>query len=388
MIELTRLQARRFLLKKHGLAGAPRFVGKKGILDFMEAAGCIQFDPIDVCGRNSDLVLQSRVVDYSPDMISELLYEERLLVDYFDKQLSIMHMQDWPYFARIRQGHHERGRSMEEIEAVIPEIRRIIAERGPVSSKDLGYDEKVHWYWSNTKLARAALETMYFRGDLVVHHKKGAIKYYALAEEHIPPDVFGMADPLPDELMHIKWRVLRRIRSVGMLWNRASDAWLGITTMNAGLRKQAFAELIAEQSIVPCNVQGMTEVLYLAIEDLPLLQDTVMAGHEPPRTEFLAPLDNLLWDRKLVRALFDYDYTWEVYVPPAKRKYGYYVLPVLHGDGFAGRIEVVCDRKRNVLKVMNVWYEEPRTVSAELTAAIASCLDRFRRFHGLKALEQ
>ena len=383
MIDLTKEEARRFMLMKHGLIGERRFVGREGILQFVEQAGCIQFDPIDVCGRNSDLVLQSRVDGYAPELMFDLLYKERILVDYFDKQLSIIHSDDWPYFARIRKGYHERGRSMEEIEAIIPQIRQLIRETGPVSSKDIGFDEKVHWYWSSTKLARAALETMYFRGDLVVHHKKGAIKYYALAEDHMPAKTLRAVDPLPDELAHIKWRLLRRIRSVGMLWDRASDAWLGITTMNAAFRRQAFAELAGEGSITVARVRGIKDELYLATDDLPMLHHACSASPVAPRTEFLAPLDNMLWDRKLVRAIFDFDYTWEVYVPPAKRTYGYYVLPILHGASFAGRIDVVCDRKRGLLLIKNIWYEQRVSVTATLKSEVADCVDRFRAFHGL-----
>jgi uncharacterized protein len=386
MIDLSKEEARRFMLMKHGLIGEKKFTGREGILQFMEQAGCIQFDPLDVCGRNSDLVLQSRVDGYTPELIFDLLYKERFLVDYFDKQLSIMHIRDWPYFARIRKGHHERGRSLEEIEAIIPAITQLIRDKGPVSSKDIGFDEKVHWYWSSTKLARAALETMYFRGDLVVHHKKGAIKYYALAEDHLPAETLKRADPLPDELDHIKWRMLRRIRSVGMLWDRASDAWLGITTMNAPLRRQAFVDLADEGAISGLRVRGLKDSLYIATDDLPLLKLACLNDPQPHRTEFLAPLDNMLWDRKLIRALFDFDYTWEVYVPPAKRKYGYYVLPILHGEGFAGRIDVVCDRKRGALLVNRIWYEEAVDATAELECEVAACLDRFRIFHGLEAV--
>lgn len=387
MIELSRDEAKRFMLMKQGLWGERRFAGRDGILQFFGQAGCIQFDPLDVCGRNSDLVLQSRVAGYTVDIMSHLLYKERILVDHFDKQLAIIHVNDWPYFARIRRGHHERGRSVAEIEAVIPEIRRQIRERGPLSSKDIGFDEKLYWYWGSTKLARASLESMYFRGDLVVHHKKRAVKFYALAEDYIPADLLLREEPLPDELEHIKWRLLRRIKSVGMLWDRASDAWLGITTMDAELRRRAFVELSASGSITPCRVNGIKDLLYCDTADLPLLHAAQADLHTTPRTEFLAPLDNLLWDRRLIRALFDFDYTWEVYVPPGKRKYGYYVLPILHGDGLVGRIDAVCDRKRSLLVVKNIWYEDKLAVSCDVKSAVAECVDRFRAFHGLEAVE-
>ena len=227
---------------------------------------------------------------------------------------------------------------------------------------------------------------MYFRGDLIVHHKRGAIKYYALAEDYLPAGLIRTADPFPDELDHVKWRIRRRIGSVGLLWNKASDAWLGITTMNAELRRNAFAELIGEGEIFKCQVERLKEPLFALKGDLPLLHEVVNGEEYAPRTEFIAPLDNLIWDRKLIRALFDFEYTWEVYVPPAKRKYGYYVLPILHGDSFIGRIDAVCHRRNNALVVNDLWYEDSAEISVKLRSSVKECLERFRHFHGLDSL--
>ncbi|MBQ4608203.1 MAG: winged helix DNA-binding domain-containing protein, partial [Clostridia bacterium] len=103
MMEISLRQARRFLLAHHGLLGGYRFSGKAGAVSYVRQAGCIQFDPVDVCGRNAELTLQSRVRGFSREMLSSLLYEDRLLVDYPDKQLAIIPVEDWPYFARYRR---------------------------------------------------------------------------------------------------------------------------------------------------------------------------------------------------------------------------------------------------------------------------------------------
>ena len=97
---LSNQQARRFMLLKHGLIDSYKFAGKQGILDFVRQAGCIQFDPIDVCGKNAELVLQSRVKGFTKQLLYSLLYEDRTLLDYFDKNLSIIQTADWPYFRR------------------------------------------------------------------------------------------------------------------------------------------------------------------------------------------------------------------------------------------------------------------------------------------------
>ncbi|MBE5985941.1 MAG: winged helix-turn-helix domain-containing protein, partial [Paenibacillaceae bacterium] len=107
MISFTKRQACRFLLLKQGLLGDYRFEGKQGIMEFIRQAGCIQFDPVDVCGKNAELVLQSRIKRFSKEMLSHLLYQDRVLVDYFDKNLSIIPVGDWPYFERFREQHRQ-----------------------------------------------------------------------------------------------------------------------------------------------------------------------------------------------------------------------------------------------------------------------------------------
>lgn len=174
MTTLTNQQARRFILLKQGLIGEYRFKGKSGILDFIKQAGCIQFDPIDVCGKNSELVLQSRISGVSKQMLFELLYEDRQLIDHFDKNLAIIHVDDWKCFNRVREGYRNYHKEQTEITEITEEIRAVIREKGAVSSKDLRFDQRLIWDWGqNTKLSRAALETMYAGGELVIHHKKG-----------------------------------------------------------------------------------------------------------------------------------------------------------------------------------------------------------------------
>ncbi len=129
---LTKQQARRFLLRKHGLIGDYRFSSKRGILGFVEQAGCIQFDPIDICGRNAELVLQSRVEGFRKPLLYELLYEDRELLDYFDKNLSIIRLGDWKYFERSRRAHRMAGRGIEDVNKVADHIMSSIRERGPM----------------------------------------------------------------------------------------------------------------------------------------------------------------------------------------------------------------------------------------------------------------
>lgn len=317
------------------------------MLDFINQVGCVQFDPIDICGKNAELVLQSCIIGFTKQMLYELLYDDRKLIDYFDKNLAIMGANDWKYFSRLRKAHSNGGRSYGEVNTVCDKIKDIIRERGSVCSADLDFNETVSWYWSNTKLSRAALETMYFRGDLVVHHKKGTIKYYDLAENCLSDSILNEPDPHPESYDYHKWQVLRRIGAVGILWNKASDAWLNIYSLKSPERTKIFNELLTENKIIDLNVEGIKEALYCKSEDIELInyiQQNPILKH---RCEFLAPLDNMLWDRKLIKAIFGFDYKWEIYTPAAQRKYGYYVTPILYGDNIIGRIEAETTVKKS-----------------------------------------
>lgn len=385
-ITLTKQQARQFILLKQGLLGEHRFIEKDGIVAYIRQAGCIQFDPIDVCGKNAELVLQSRVKGFQKKMLSELLYEERRLFDFFDKNLAIMELTDWPYLERIREGYRQEGRGKEEVDRIAEEVKAIIKDKGEVSSKDIGFNEKVDWYWSSTKLARAALESLYFRGELVIHHKKGTNKYYCLAEEVIPKELLEMPDPYPEDTEHYKWRVLRRISAIGLLWNRPSDAWLGIWNFRAQDREEAFCGLLSEGRILPVQVEGCKELFYCLKEDEQLIHSLPELTVRKPRTELLAPLDCMLWDRKLIKELFDFDYKWEIYTPEVQRKYGYYVLPVLSGERLIGRVEVISAAKQDALLVKNLWLEKGVKPTKKLAGELDRCFTRFMKFHGLKKL--
>ena len=378
-LNLTLNQAKRFILYKQGLLGDHRFSGKKGVLDFVRQAGCIQFDPIDVCGRNAELVLQSRVADFTKQMLYELLYEDRKLLDNWDKNLSIIPVENWPNFKRDRNWHLEHERSFEEIQEACDKIKAIIKERGAVCSADLEMSEKVDWYWTTTKLSRAALEHMYFRGELSIHHKNKGIKYYDLIERCLPEKILEAADPYPDDFDHKKWRVLERIGSLGLLWNRPSDAWLGIGDLKSDTRNKIFDSLLQEGRITPVHVEGIKHTLYCLSKDTKIAK-IIKDEASPTRCEFIAALDNMMWDRNLIKALWNFDYKWEIYTPAAQRKYGYYVLPILYGENLIGRIEPVYDKKSKQLQIKNIWYEPDIKITKKIESAMAATIKRFEQF--------
>lgn len=383
MIGVTKEQACRFLLAKNGLLGSMRFRGKEGVLDYVYQAGCVQYDPVDVCGKSHELAFLARVKGFSKELLWELLYQDRALIDYFDKNMCIMLAEDWPHLSWMREHFRTHTRSREAVEPVAQQLMQIIHQRGSVSSQELDMKEKVSWPWGETSLGRAALETLYFRGDLVVHHKTGTVKSYALSADCLPAGLLSAPDPFRNERERQMWQVMRRIGAVGMLWNASSDAWLGVDGLNAQARNEVFEGLMAAGVIEPVAVEGLLRPLFVLKQDLPLLERCRQPGVQDRTVRFLAPLDGMLWDRKLIAVLFDFHYKWEIYTPEEQCRYGYYVLPVLMGERFVGRIEPVCDRKNQVLFVRRFWPEEGVKVNDRFLWALEDAVQNLCRFHGL-----
>lgn len=391
MLTVSQDQARQFMLIKQGLLGDHRFIGKDGAYGYVRQAGCLQYDPVDVCGKNAELTLQSRVRGFRKRMLDDLLYRDRLLVDYSDKELSIWPSEDWPYFSRYRHRSIEHGRRFEGIPELEMKAIGYIRENGPVSSDTLPVEGKIFWHssmhWSGnwhteSQAARSVLEQLYTDGVLLIHHKSGSRKFYDLAERYLPAELLGAPDPCPDDASFLDWRIIRRIGAVGMMWDRRSDAWLGID-MNTQQREESFERLKKDGRIVKVDVEDIRYPLYILRQDLPLM-DTVMKGQADlkQRLEFLAPLDPMLWDRKLIEALWGFRYSWEIYTPAAKRQYGYYVLPMVYGDRFIGRIEPKADRKSGIFTVGNIWLEPGVKETKRLSDKIDAAVRRLARFNG------
>ncbi len=395
MITMTREQARRFILSKQGLLGNYRFAGKEGAYRYIRQAGCIQYDPVDVCGKNAELTLQSRVRGFTKQMLADLLYKDRLLVDYTDKELSIWPSEDWPYFSSYREMSKKHGAGFPGIPELEEQAVAYIRENGPVSSDTLPVQGKVFWHssmhWSGNRhgtspAARSVLEQLYTDGVLLIHHKSGSRKFYDLADKYLSRDLLEAENPCSDETEFREWRIKRRIGAVGLLWNRRSDAFLGIE-MTAEQRDAAFEKMESEGAILKTAVEGIRFPLYFPAEDLPLAE-AVLADDVDlrPRLEFLAPLDPMLWDRKLIEAIWDYRYSWEIYTPAEKRRFRYYVLPMVYGEKPAGRIEAAADRKTETLVVKNIWFEPGIRLTKKLKAAVDAAIRRLAKFNDCSSI--
>lgn len=397
MLTITKQQAARFILAKQGLIGLYRFIAKSGAYDYVRQAGCIQFDPVDVCGKNAELTLQARVKDFKKSMLQELLYEDRILVDYVDKELSIWPLEDWPYFISYRERSRELSNTFEGMHELKETALAYIRENGPVCSDTLPIEGEIYWHssmhwsgnWHKKSLAaRSVLEQLYTDGELIIHHKNGSRKYYDLAEKYLPANILKADSPYCDDYDFVSWRVLRRIGAVGLLWDKNSPAFLGID-LKADLRKKVLADLSKSKKVRSVMVEGIKVPFYYQAEDEALMHAILDGSADlKPRMSFLAPLDPLLWDKALIFALWDFRYSWEIYTPADRRKYGYYTLPILYGDRFVGRIEAVADRKESALLVKGIWWEQGIRQTKALNSAMDRTLKNFAKFNDCSTIRK
>jgi uncharacterized protein YcaQ len=395
-LTLTKPQARRFLLAHQRLWPPRQLPGKTGVLDYIRHAGCIQFDPIQVVGRNADLVLQARVAGYRPAWLQELLYAERQLLDGWDKVAAIHLTSDWPYFARTRAAMRQRHGGPEQAAmAIAPAVLQAIRERGPLASGDLGHDGRIDWFWGQPiRLARATLETLYYMGELVIHHRVGTQRVFELAERLLPAELLAAPDPNPGDADYQDWHVLRRVGGLGLANPGATEYWLGILDVKSEARRAALRRLVERGQVAAVAVEELPgRVFFMRAADLPTLPRDPTGSEAidrqpppPPQAAIVGPLDNLMWDRALLRWVFDFDYVWEVYKPAAQRRYGYYVLPVLYGDRFIARFDPAFDKRQRELTIANWWWEAGVTPDEAVQAALRKCFQEFLGYLGAERL--
>ena len=380
MITISAGRALAYLSRYHHLDSKGRLSGEEDILQYVQRVGCLQYDPLSPVMRNADLMLAARCDGYTPQVLYDLLYGQRRLFDGWDKNMSIIPVEDWPCFTRKREDfrdHYRKRRS--EFDRMRREVAAYLRDHPYISSGDIGEDRLVDWAWAPAKLGRAVLESMYHSGELIVHHKEGVRKYYGRSEDLIPPDILNAPDPFSSEQEYHQWYLGRRIASVGLMWDRPSDAWLGME-MNSVQRKAAWQALIEAGNVKEVTVEGHGDGFYIPS----WAEHLLLEGDSSPGMDvsLIAPLDCMIWDRNLIEELFGFHYRWEVYTPVAKRQYGYYVLPVLCGDRFIGRLEPVLEKGTGTLLVRSWWPEEGFLPDQETCRALRSAVQRLARSCG------
>ncbi|MFA6962795.1 MAG: crosslink repair DNA glycosylase YcaQ family protein [Opitutaceae bacterium] len=333
--------ARRFLRRAHFFdASAP------DVATALAHHGYIQIDPLNVCGRMHDLILRNRVAGYREgDLMRHLHGEEgdphavetRMAFEHHlpGKNILVAFPQEaWPHLraemeARSRRPGSWSGRLTPREKAFAPHVLAELAARGPLSSEDLHDGRRSLQGWGASTLAKSTLQKLFFHGRVVIAARRAQRRYYALPERVFSAAALASARPAAEETA--RWLVLVRLRQHRLV----------------ALKK-------AELALVGDRVQAVVVAdgphLYCLREDAAHFEAAV-AENGPVR--LLAPLDPIIYNRKLTEKLWDFSYTWEVYTPAHKRVRGYYALPVLSGDELVGHVDPKVDREAGRLRVQN-----------------------------------
>ena len=388
---LSRQELRSFLVRYHYLDSGGRLSGKAGMKKLLRRIGCVQYDPLNVVGRNPDLVFQSRIRDYNPALLDDLLYRERSLIDGWDKEMSIYLSADWPCFSRVRRVVTEmskrtlRHRNQTEALSYLPQIKEEIRKRGPLSAREIKLGACEGGRWGHRQISGAAMDYLWTAGELGIYKKKNAQKIYAFIDDLLSEKILSAPDPFSGDDEFFEWYFYRRIGSLGAHWLRNGGGWLGSFMNDTALRQKIFAVLEEKKHIVPVRLDEINETFYIRKKDFHLLNEK---SEYDGAAKILAPLDNMLWDRLMVKKVFDFEYSWEVYVPEKKRKYGYYVLPVLYRDNLIARFEPLHYVKGQPLAIKNWWWEKGLKVNSEIKQAVKQGLENFAAYLGAEGMDK
>jgi uncharacterized protein len=386
---VTPQEVRRLAIDKQRLSGPRAAADREGMMATIRAIRCLQLDPIQVVARSPLLVLWSRLGPYHTGLLDSLLWDERVLFEYWAHMASIVLTEDYSLFhwAMQRQLEQWRPRTRQWLDANEP-LRRHIRERlsaeGPLSARDFDHDSEVEeWHssgWTTARTVNQMLDCMWMEGEVMVAGRNGNSRLWHLAEIHLdgqlPAATLDEAEA-DARAVSLALRALGVARVPHIRYHFMRGAYADL----AG----ALGRLQERGEVLPVTVKEGGESWrgpwYMHRDDLPRLE-RLRAGQWAPRTELLSPFDNLICDRKRMEELFGFDYRMEIYVPKEKRVYGYYVLPILHGDRFAGRLDSRLDRTEERLHV-NAVYAEPEA-PASAGPEIDEAVQRLARFAGAR----
>lgn len=396
-LTISRDVARRYLLGRQGLWPGRRWKGKAGAAKAIHALESVQMDPLVIVARSHDLVLWSRVLDYRPEQLESLMYEERRFFDY-GGHLDIYPMSELPYWRlhmrRRRDDHRWQPWALAH-RAAVEAVRRRVTAEGPLGPRDFEAGVRLQSY-RGSKEAGIALYYLWLIGELMTHSRRRSERVYDLTERIAPPAYQPEASEA--EVAHhfaTKW-----VRSAGLASTATATSLVGYAFgigLGAESSKQRLARLLDDARAVPIRVEGVRDQYYAPTEDVPLLT-SLSAGRVPlawktshattlDEVIFLSPLDNLL-DRRRTLALFDFEYVWEIYKKPAQRRWGRYTLPVLYGDKLVARLDPKLHRTTGTLAIEGFWLEDQATArNRAFGAALTHGLARLAAFLGATQIE-
>jgi uncharacterized protein len=383
MLRLSLTDARRLAIRAQRLDGpAPRGrPDRAAIHDVCRALRCLQLDPTNVVARNHLLVVFSRLGPFDPALLERLAYEDRELFEYWAHEASLVLTEDLPLHRYLmRTWRHPRAQRWWELNA---DFRAYILDRlrsdGPLPLREIEDRSVAPWLstgWTHQRNVSRMLDLMWVRGHVGIAARAGGQRLWDLMERCLPT---GAPDTVPPDGEVTARAVLLALAALGVA--RAPHIRAHFTRGRYPGLPEALDKLHARREIVRVAVDGLGDDWWMRARDAEL------DGDWRGRTALLSPFDNLLCDRARTEQLFGFSHRLEIYTPKAKRRWGYFVLPILHGDRLIGRADLAIDRKRGRL-VAHAVHREPDAPRGKAVArAIMRELERLAKWQGARDLE-
>jgi uncharacterized protein YcaQ len=400
MITINIETARRFILGKQGLWPGRRWRGIEGAEQAMRAIEHLQLDPLRIIARSQDIMLHSRVLDYTPGMWEELAYQQRKFFDW-GGWLAVRPMDELPHWRVVMRrerdgvsGDARIHRMLHEHAGAIAEMRAILRERGTVTNRDFAMATRTRTQsYRGRKDSALALYYLWRVGEVMTHHRENFERVYALTETVAPAHLICESDEAEADRFLIKKEV--GFSGLSKL-SRAAESFHGRGEPDRAA-KRLLEAMLADGEIIGVKVEGWKPAYYALGSDAEALRE-LSAGRTPAawapletttadEVAFLSPLDPVS-ARGRAKVLFGFDYIWEVYKPESQRKFGYYTLPVLWGDRLVARFDSKFDRTASTFVTLGFWLEDPSLSANEAFAeALARGFARFVTFLGASKLD-
>ncbi len=390
--QITPTTARRLAIAAQRLSGPIPQPTQASMLALLQQLRCLQLDPIRAVERTQYLVLWSRLGNYQRTDLHDLVYTQRQLFEYWAHAASIVLTEDYPLHEYMMRHYGQRGsigsqrlaQWVEENDGFRQSILDALRERGPLRTGDFEDTTKVPWASSGWNAGRSVsymLDYLWSSGQILVAQRNGLERWWDLAERVHPtwrPAGGWDADQVTDAAAQKSLRALgiARERDIGRHFIERRYQKLG-----AVLKRHQ------EQGILEAvTVEGWPGSWYVHCDSLPLL-DALEAGEWEPRTTLLSPFDNLIRDRDRTELLWDFFYRIEIYVPAAKRQYGYYVLPILHGDQLIGRVSPRMNWQQQLLTIEAIYLEASTKPLIKTGRAVIGAIKQLAKFLGAKQID-
>jgi uncharacterized protein YcaQ len=395
-ITTTLENARRLAVAKQHLAGKrPSKPDADYILRVTRDLGCLQLDPISTVAPSHLIVLWSRLGNFDTTDLDNLLWRDKKLFEYWAHQASIVMMEDYPLYYSLMRRHPDMLASQGSVwrqridkflnanaklrDHILNELR----QKGPLLSREFEDKTRVkgNLGWGSWGDVSRMMFHLFLRGEVMVVGREGKQKLYGLSEDFLPSWV-SKKKLSAEEVEYLA--VQRSLRALGIA-NSSEISWHFLRKRYPNL-KATIKQLVADEEIIPISISdGPVEKgeRYIHSKDITLLNELESNKWEP-RISLLSPFDNLFCDRARTKLLFNFDYTIEIYTPPNKRKFGYYVLSILYGEKFIGRIDPVMDRKNGKLIIKAVHAEPYAPKDKDTSREIRDSVEELSEFLGAK----